>query len=116
MPPEKIDSLADDVKPLVLGLLRQISGLTARVDELRQTAEDAGQLFAATVARSEGERRGADEGEESPQRSSWRGASARRKPGRDTRHLRRALRVRRRARRGRSGTREGLGPCRSAAQ
>jgi hypothetical protein len=34
MPPEKIDSLADDVKPLVLGLLRQISGLTARVEEL----------------------------------------------------------------------------------
>jgi regulator of replication initiation timing len=34
MPPEKIDSLADDVKPLVLGLLRQISELTARVDEL----------------------------------------------------------------------------------
>jgi transposase len=34
MPPEKINSLADDVKPLVLGLLRQISGLTARVDEL----------------------------------------------------------------------------------
>jgi hypothetical protein len=34
MPPEKIDSLADDVKPLVLGLLRQISALTARVDEL----------------------------------------------------------------------------------
>src|SRR5271154_4537817 len=34
MPPEKIDSLADDVKPLVLGLLRQISGLTARVGEL----------------------------------------------------------------------------------
>src|SRR6202140_1206105 len=34
MPPEKIDSLADDVKPLVRGLLRQISGLTARVDEL----------------------------------------------------------------------------------
>src|SRR6202047_315795 len=34
MPPEKIDSLADDMKPLVLGLLRQISGLTARVDEL----------------------------------------------------------------------------------
>jgi hypothetical protein len=32
MPPEKIDSLADDVKSL--GLLRQISGLTARVDEL----------------------------------------------------------------------------------
>src|SRR6204780_5805733 len=32
MPPEKIDSLPDDVKPL--GLLRQISGLTARVDEL----------------------------------------------------------------------------------
>src|SRR6202162_5110305 len=34
MPPEKIDSLADDVKPLVLELLRQISELTARVDEL----------------------------------------------------------------------------------
>jgi hypothetical protein len=34
MSPEKIDSLADDVKPLVLELLRQISGLTARVDEL----------------------------------------------------------------------------------
>jgi hypothetical protein len=34
MPPEEIDSLADDVKPLVLELLRQISGLTARVDEL----------------------------------------------------------------------------------
>ena len=34
MPSEKIDSLADDVKPLVLGLLRQISRLTARVDEL----------------------------------------------------------------------------------
>src|SRR5260370_1126767 len=34
MAPEKIDSIADDVKPLVLGLLRQISGLTARVDEL----------------------------------------------------------------------------------
>src|SRR5271154_243272 len=32
MPPAKIDSLADDVKPL--GLLEQISGLTARVDEL----------------------------------------------------------------------------------
>src|SRR5579864_4650025 len=34
MPPEKIDSLADDVKPLVVRLLRQISGLTARVEEL----------------------------------------------------------------------------------
>src|ERR1700732_4996112 len=34
MAPEKIDSLADDVKALVLELLRQISGLTARVDEL----------------------------------------------------------------------------------
>ena len=34
MLPEKIDSLADDVKPLVLELLRQISGLTARVEEL----------------------------------------------------------------------------------
>jgi hypothetical protein len=80
MPPEKIDSLADDVKPLVLEPPRQISGLTARVDELvmqnvaagphrrargraRQAAEDAGQLFAAAVARSEGERRGADAGE-----------------------------------------------------
>src|SRR5216683_4804736 len=34
MPPEKIDSLADDVKPLVLELLRQNSALAARVDEL----------------------------------------------------------------------------------
>ncbi len=34
MPPEKIDSLADDVKPLVLELLRQISELTVRVNEL----------------------------------------------------------------------------------
>ncbi len=34
MPPEKIDSLADDVKPLVLGQLRQNSALAARVDEL----------------------------------------------------------------------------------
>src|SRR5271155_2320884 len=34
MAPEKIDSLADDVKPLVLALLRQNSVLTARVDEL----------------------------------------------------------------------------------
>ena len=34
MAPEKIDSLADDVKPLVLELLQQISGLAARVDEL----------------------------------------------------------------------------------
>src|SRR5271163_3591446 len=34
MPPEKIDSLADDVKSVVLELLRQNSGLTARVDEL----------------------------------------------------------------------------------
>src|ERR1700675_4885264 len=34
MRPEKIDSLADDVQPLVLELLRQNSGLTARVDEL----------------------------------------------------------------------------------
>src|SRR5271168_3386193 len=32
MAPAKIDSLADDVKPP--GLLEQISGLTARVDEL----------------------------------------------------------------------------------
>src|ERR1700733_6431530 len=34
MRPEKIDSLADDVKPLVLELLRQNSELTARVEEL----------------------------------------------------------------------------------
>jgi transposase len=34
MSPEKIDSLADDVKPLVLELLRQISDLSARVGEL----------------------------------------------------------------------------------
>src|SRR5271155_5811043 len=34
MAPEKIDSLADDVKPLVLELLEQIGGLTARVEEL----------------------------------------------------------------------------------
>jgi hypothetical protein len=66
MPLEEIDSLADDVKPLVLELPRP-----------RQAAEDAGQLFAAAVARSEGERRGADAGEESPQRPSGRGASAR---------------------------------------
>ena len=32
MPPAKIDSLGDDVK--LLGLLEQISGLTARVEEL----------------------------------------------------------------------------------
>src|SRR5450755_1738291 len=34
MPLEKIDSLADDVKPLVLELLRQNSELTVRVNEL----------------------------------------------------------------------------------
>src|ERR1700685_4197291 len=34
MPPAKIDSLADDLKSMVLGLLEQISGLTARVEEL----------------------------------------------------------------------------------
>ena len=34
MPPAKIDSLTDDVKSMVLGLLEQISGLTARVEEL----------------------------------------------------------------------------------
>jgi hypothetical protein len=34
MPPDKIDSLADDVKSLVVELQRQISGLTARIDEL----------------------------------------------------------------------------------
>src|SRR5450631_4334216 len=52
MPPEKIDSLADDVKPLVLGLLRQISGLTARVDEL--AAESKALL--ARIAELEAER------------------------------------------------------------
>src|SRR5208282_681979 len=40
MPPKKIDSLADDVKPLVLELLRQNSGLAARVDELVARAWD----------------------------------------------------------------------------
>jgi transposase len=34
MPPEKVDSLADDVKPPVLELLRRNSGLAARVNEL----------------------------------------------------------------------------------
>ena len=34
MPPDKIDSLADDVKALVLELLQQNSGLMARIDEL----------------------------------------------------------------------------------
>jgi transposase len=34
MPPDKIDSLPDDVKPLVLDVLRQNSQLTARVAEL----------------------------------------------------------------------------------
>jgi hypothetical protein len=34
MAPEKIDSLADDVKSVVLELLRQNGGLTARVNEL----------------------------------------------------------------------------------
>ena len=34
MPPDKVDSLADDVKALVLELLRQNSGLMARIDEL----------------------------------------------------------------------------------
>jgi hypothetical protein len=31
---EKVDSLAEDVKPLVLELLRQVRGLTARLSEL----------------------------------------------------------------------------------
>ena len=93
MPPEKIDSLADDVKAMVLELLRQNSGLTARVDEL--VAQN--KLLLARIAEleaeqgkppktpdnsslppPEGERRGAAAGEESPQRPSGRGASARR--------------------------------------
>jgi hypothetical protein len=77
----------------VLESLWQISGLTARVDELvaRNKAlmvciaeleaehgkppKNAG-LFATAVARSEGERRGADAGKESP--TSGRGAGSRR--------------------------------------
>jgi hypothetical protein len=111
MRPEKIDSLADDVM-----LLRQISGLTARVDELlAQNKALLARIAELEAERGrppktpdnsslppsrERERRGADAGEESPQRPSGRGAIARREPGRDTRHLRRALCVRRRARRG----------------
>src|SRR5258707_13866196 len=52
MAPEKIDSLADDVKPLVLGLLRQNSGLTARVDEL--VAQN--KVLLARIAELEAER------------------------------------------------------------
>src|SRR5277367_4921622 len=131
MPPAKIDSRADEVEAAgAAGADQRAHGArrgAARTEQgaagphrgprgqARQAAEDAGQLFAAAVAQSEGERRGGDTCEESPQRPSWRGASACREPRRDTRHLRRALRVRRRARRGRPGTREGLGPCRSAA-
>ena len=109
----------------MLESLWQISGLTARVDELvaRNKAllvciaeleaehgkppKNAG-LFATAVARSEGERRGADAGKPD--------VRARRGLSQSARHLRRALRVRRPARRGRPGTREGLGPCRSAAR
>ena len=78
MSPEKVDSLADDVKPLVLELLRQISGLTAHVNELvaqnkallvriAELEAEHGKRRRTTlrcrVARSDG---GADEGEESP--------------------------------------------------
>jgi hypothetical protein len=49
IPPEKIDSPADDVKPLVPGLLRQISGLTARVDELVAQCNDMHGLLAPDV-------------------------------------------------------------------
>ena len=113
MPPEEIDSLADDVKPLVLKLLRQISGLTARVDEL--VAQNKALLV--RIAELEAEH---DKPPKTPDNSSLPpsrgqkgnvaeptrvkkdrkgrpGASARREPGCDTRHLRRALRVRRRA-------------------
>src|SRR5271163_4576879 len=131
MPPEKIDSLADDVKSMVLELLQQISGLTARVDELvmqnKALLARIAELEAehgkppktpdnSSLPPSRGQKGNVAEptGEESPQRPSGRGAIARREPGRDTRRLRRALRVRRRARRGRPGTREGVGPCRSA--
>ena len=120
---------ADDVKPLVLELLRQNSGLTVRVNELLAQNKALLARIAELEAKhgkppktpensslppsrgQQGEHRGADAGEESPRRPSGRGASARRGPGRDTRHLRRALRVWRRARRGRPGTREGPGPC-----
>jgi hypothetical protein len=133
LPPEKIDSLADDVKPLVLELLRQISGLTARVDELVMQNK----ALLARIAELEAEHgkppktpdnsslppsRGQKGNVAEPTRVKkarkghpGAGASARREPGRDTRHLRRTLRMWRRARRGRSGTREGVGPCRSAA-
>jgi hypothetical protein len=52
MPPEEIDSLAEDVKPLVLKLLRQISGLTARVDEL--VAQNKALLVARLFRRAAG--------------------------------------------------------------
>ena len=115
MPPEQIDSLADDVKPLVLGLLRQISGLTARVDELLAQNKALLARIAelevlhgkppktpdnSSLPPSRGQKGNVAEptkGEERPQRPSGGGASARREPGRDTRHLRRALRVRRHA-------------------
>ena len=104
---------ADDVKPLVLELLRQNSGLTVRVNDL--LAQNKA-LLALRIAELEakrgkppktpdnsslppsrgqqGEHRGADAGEESPRRPSGRGASARR---------------------GRPGARKGPGPGRSAA-
>jgi hypothetical protein len=85
MPPAEIDSLADDVK--LLGLLGQISGLTARVEEL--LAQNKALL--ARIAELEAKHgkppktpdksslppsRGGDTGEDSPQRPSWRSASA----------------------------------------
>jgi hypothetical protein len=99
---------ADDVKPLVLELLRQNSGLTVRVNDLLAQNKALLARIAELEAKhskppktpensslppsrgQQGEHRGADAGEESPRRPSGRGASARR---------------------GRPGTREGPGPC-----
>ena len=55
MAPEKIDSLADDVKALVLELLRQNSGLTARIDEL--VAQNKALLVRIAELEAEQERR-----------------------------------------------------------
>src|SRR5271168_3507194 len=98
MPPEKIDSLADDVKSMVLELLQQISGLTARVDELVMQNK----ALLARIAELEAEH---GKPPKTPDNSSL-------PPSRGQKGN---LRMWRRARRGRSGTREGVGPCRSAA-